>query len=80
MLTEPALSDAEITRKRAEQVAAIKAEEEQPGLRRRRRLPKGVYGNTPYGHPSAGTAESVAKLTPQDVRDFYQRITRSAAR
>ena len=25
----------------------------------------------PYGHPSEGTAESVAKLTPQDVRDFY---------
>lgn len=70
-LTEPALSDAEITRKRDERVAAIKAEEEQPDYVAEVAFQKALYGNTPYGHPSAGTAESVAKLTPQDVRDFY---------
>jgi zinc protease len=70
-LTEPALSDAEITRKRDERVAAIKAQEEQPDYVAGVAFQKALYGNTPYGHPSAGTAESVAKLTPQDVRDFY---------
>jgi zinc protease len=70
-LTEPALSDAEITRKRDERVAAIKAEEEQPDYVAEVAFQKALYGNTPYGHPSAGTAESVAKLTPQDVRAFY---------
>lgn len=70
-LTGPALSDAEITRKRDERVAAIKAEEEQPDYVAGVAFQKALYGNTPYGHPSAGTAESVAKLTPQDVRDFY---------
>jgi zinc protease len=70
-LTEPALSDSEITRKRDERVAAIKAEEEQPDYVAGVTFHKALYGNTPYGHPSGGTAESVAKLTPEDVRDFY---------
>jgi len=70
-LTQPALSDSEITRKRDERVAAIKAEEEQPDYVAGVTFQKALYGNTPYGHPAQGTAESVAKLTPQDVRDFY---------
>ena len=70
-LTEPALSDSEIIRKRDERVAAIKAEEEQPDYVAGVTFHKTLYGNTPYGHPSGGTAESVAKLTPEDVRDFY---------
>jgi len=71
-LTEPALSDAEITRKRDERVAGIKAEEEQPEYVAGVTFHKALYGNTPYGHPAGGTAESVAKLTPADVRDFYR--------
>jgi zinc protease len=70
-LTEPALSDAEITRKRDERVAGIKAQEEQPDYVAGITFHKALYGNAPYGHPNEGTAESVAKLTPQDVRDFY---------
>ena len=70
-LTEPALSDAEITRKRDERVAGIKAQEEQPDYVAGVTFRKALYGNAPYGHPSEGTAESVAKLAPQDVRDFY---------
>jgi zinc protease len=70
-LTEPALSDAEITRKRDEREAGIKAQEEQPDYVAGITFHKALYGNTPYGHPSEGTAESVAKLTPQDVREFY---------
>jgi zinc protease len=70
-LTEPALSDSEINRKRDERVAGIKADEEQPDYVAGVTFQKALYGSTPYGHPSEGTAESVAKLTPQDVRDFY---------
>jgi zinc protease len=70
-LTTPALSDAEITRKRDEHVADIKAQEEQPGYVAGVTFRKTLFGNHPYGHPSEGTAESVAKLTPQDVREFY---------
>ncbi|MGA8570827.1 MAG: pitrilysin family protein, partial [Candidatus Binataceae bacterium] len=70
-LTEPALSDDEITRKRDERLADIKAQEEQPDYVAGVTFHKALYGNAPYGHPSEGTSESVAKLTPQDVRDFY---------
>jgi zinc protease len=71
-LTEPALSEAEINRKRDEHLAAIKAEEEQPSYVAGVTFHKVLYGNHPYGHPSEGTSESVAKLTPQDVRAFYR--------
>src|SRR5690348_720211 len=71
-LTEPALSEDEILRKRAERVADIKAQEEQPGYVAGVAFQNALYGNGPYGHPSEGTAESVAKLTPQDVHDFYE--------
>lgn len=70
-LTEPALSDDEILRKRAERVAQIRAQEEQPEYVAGVAFQKVLYGNGPYGHPSEGTADSVAKLSPQDVRDFY---------
>jgi zinc protease len=70
-LTEPALSDAEITRKRDERLAGIKAQEEQPDYVAGVTFHKALYGNAPYGHPAQGTSESVAKLTPADVRDFY---------
>src|SRR5581483_2256261 len=33
---------------------------------------KALFGDTPYGHPSEGTAESVARLTAADVREFYR--------
>lgn len=71
-LTEPALRDDEITRKRDERVAAIKSEEEQPGYVAGVAFRKALFGDTPYGHPSEGTAASVAKLTAADVREFYR--------
>lgn len=70
-LTEPGLRDTDITHKRDERVAGIKAEEEQPSYVAGVTFRKVLFGDTPYGHPSDGTAESVAKLTPADVRAFY---------
>jgi len=72
ILSNPGLRDADIERKRAEQVAGIKAQEEAPGYVAGVAFAKGLYGDTPYGHPAAGTAESVAKLSAEDVRNFYR--------
>jgi zinc protease len=72
VLSNPGLRDADIERKRAEQVAAIKAAQEEPGYVAGVAFAKNLYGDTPYGHPSAGTADSVAKLTSDDVRKFYR--------
>ncbi len=72
ILTEPGLRDADIERKRAEQVAEIKAAEEQPGYTANVEFTKELFGDRPYGHPGAGYAESVAKLSTDDVRSFYK--------
>ena len=72
ILLEPGLRDADIQRKRAEQVAGIKAEEEQPGYTADVAFTKQLFGDSPYGHPDAGYAESVGKLTNEDVRTFYR--------
>jgi zinc protease len=71
VLENPGLRDSDIERRRAETVAGIKAEEEQPGYVAAVTLDKMIFGDSPYGHPTSGTAESVAKLTPDDVRSFY---------
>ncbi|MGH7923701.1 MAG: M16 family metallopeptidase [Candidatus Binatus sp.] len=72
ILTEPGLRDADIERKRREQVAEIKAAEEQPGYTADVEFTKDLFGDTPYGHPGEGSPESVAKLTNDDVRGFYR--------
>jgi zinc protease len=71
ILTQPGLRDADIERKRAEQVAEIKAAEEQPSYTASVEFTKDLFGDTPYGHPGAGSSDSVAKLTNDDVRAFY---------
>ena len=66
---EPGLRDADILRKRAEQVAEIKAAEEQPGYTANVEFIKALFGDRPYGHPGAGSPESVAKLST-DVKHY----------
>ncbi|MHB8383285.1 MAG: M16 family metallopeptidase [Candidatus Binataceae bacterium] len=72
ILTSPGLRDADIERKRAETIAEIHAQEEEPGYTASVKFEESLFGHTPYGHPQDGTAESVAKLSPEDVRGFYQ--------
>src|SRR5260370_39395122 len=72
LLITPGLREADIQRKRAEQVAEIKSAEEQPGYTASVEFVKEMFGNRPYGHPGAGSSESVAKLSSDDVRGFYK--------
>jgi zinc protease len=70
-LENPALRETDIVRKRGDQVAAIKANEEEPGYTAIVAFARMVFGKGPYGHPTEGFADTVAKLTPDDVRKFY---------
>jgi zinc protease len=76
-LDSPGLRDSDIVRKRGEQVAAIKASEEEPGYTAMVAFAKLLFGNGPYGHPTEGFANTVAKFTPGDVRNFYHRYYRT---
>lgn len=71
VLTEPALKTADIERKRSEQLAVLKAAEQDPGYTAEAAFVKALFGDTPYGHLAQGTIKSVEKLTPEDVRNFY---------
>jgi zinc protease len=71
VIRHPALRDDDILRKRAEVVAAIKAAEQQPGYVAGVAFRKQMFDDQPYGHSPDGSAESVAKLTPDEVREFY---------
>ena len=79
VLTQPGLRDADILRKRAEVIAGLKAENEQPGYVASRTFTKTLFGDAPYGHLPSGTPESVAKLTPDDVRAFYKEHYRTGS-
>ncbi len=75
VLADPGLRDADIARKQAEQIAGLKAAEEEPGFVADVTFLKLVFGDDqPYGHIPEGSAESVAKLSAQDVRSFYQQF------
>jgi len=71
-LENPGLRDADIARKQADQVAAIKASQEEPGYVAQVAFIKEIFGDEPYGHPTDGFDDTVAKLTPDDVRGFYR--------
>ncbi|MGO9604474.1 MAG: M16 family metallopeptidase [Candidatus Binataceae bacterium] len=71
ILQDPGLRDTDIIRKRDEQVADLNAYQQFPSYVARLAFLQALYGDEPYGHLPMGTPESVAKLTPADVRTFY---------
>jgi zinc protease len=70
-LQDPGLRDDDIRRKLADQVANIKAAEEEPEYVAAVAFNKLLFGEGPYGHPSDGLSDTVSKLTPDEVRAFY---------
>ncbi len=76
-LEDPGLRDSDILRKRSDQVAGIKANEEEPGYTAMVAFARQLFGSGPYGHPAEGFASSVARLTPDDVRKFYHTYYRT---
>ncbi|HVN90679.1 MAG TPA: pitrilysin family protein [Candidatus Binataceae bacterium] len=72
ILVNPGLRDADIARKKADQIAGINAEQEQPGYVAQVAFLKQLFGDGPYGHPINGVTETVTTLTPDDVRNFYR--------
>jgi zinc protease len=75
-LENPGLRDSDILRKRGELVASIETHEQEPGYAASVAFTRMLFDNGPYGHPTEGFVNSVRKLTPEDVRDFYRRYYR----
>src|SRR6266404_989975 len=76
VVLSPAFPDAEVKRKIGEIQAAIKRSEESPETVAARALAPLVNDGHPYARPIEGTAESVGKLTRDDVVGFYRERVR----
>ena len=76
VVLSPAFPDVEVKRKIGEIQAAIKRSEESPETVAARALAPLVYDGHPYARPIEGTAESVGKLTRDDVVGFYRERVR----
>jgi predicted Zn-dependent peptidase len=75
VVLRPTFAEAEITRERNQQLAAIAAEGTQPNGLAQRTFPALVFGaNHPYGRPSSGLGSeaSVSPLTRDNLVAFHQ--------
>ena len=72
VLLHPAFPAEEIARKIGEIQAGLRRSEQNPGTVAGRALGPLMFPAHPYGRPSAGTIESVGRLTREQVVGFYR--------
>ena len=72
VLRGPAFAPEELERKRREIAAALERAEQDPETVAARALAEALFPGHPYGHPVAGTAESVRRLTREQVVAFHR--------
>jgi len=72
VLLRPKFAKPEFSRKRDESLAELESEEQNPGAVAERAFRKTLFVTGPYRAEPSGWKESVAKLTPADVKAFYQ--------
>jgi zinc protease len=70
VLTHAAFPEDEIAREKEDQIASIKAEDEQITTVAKHAMRRAVFGDHPYGLRASGTAESVAALTRAQLLAF----------
>jgi len=71
LVLEPEFPGREVRRVQAEVLTEIKADDDDPRAVASRRFRKEIYGDHPLGRPSQGTAKSVVRLKPKDLRAFH---------
>ena len=71
LLHSPRFVAADFERQRQRQLSGLRQEKESPGILARQTFLAALYGDHPYGRPSAGTLASVAALTLPELETFY---------
>jgi zinc protease len=77
-LTSASFPEDAIERERASQIAAIEAEDAQPGILARSVLRAAIYGDHPYAMNLIGTRNSVASIRREDLIRLHGQIIDSA--
>jgi zinc protease len=73
-VTEPRLDPDAIERVRAQTIAGLRYQANDPGSVATRRFFSEAFPGHPYGSPVSGTVESVAAVTREDLVDLHQRL------
>ncbi len=73
LLTKPAFDSLETGRLKAELLSAIEAKGDRPNTQSDEALNRMLYGLHPYAHPEMGDAESVSRISRQDLAGHHQR-------
>jgi zinc protease len=73
VLLHPAFKPEELARRREAALASIRAARDDPTDVAQKAFQRALFGDTPYGHPTEGTEESVARISRADVQDFFRR-------
>ncbi len=73
-LTEPRFDTEPVERIRAQIMTGIKAGERDPGEIASREMMEAVFGGHPYADPNEGTLDSLATITPDDLRTYKDQV------
>jgi zinc protease len=73
-VTEPRFDQAPFERIRAQILTGLQSRERDPQHQGRLAFAKALYGDHPYGRSDEGTSETLAALSPDDVRALHERL------
>jgi zinc protease len=73
VLTQASFPQEEIERQKQAIIASLRAREEDPGDIAERRFAAALFPHSAYGRVVEGTESSVAAISQQSLREFYQR-------
>jgi zinc protease len=71
MVMHPAFAPAEVERKRRQTLSGLEVVRDDPDYVADAALRRLAFLGTAYGHPEDGTMASVRRITPEDLRAFY---------
>jgi zinc protease len=76
VVRHPTFKSEEVERLRQQYLDSITLALGEPGSIARFVAARVVFGDSPYGHPLSGTAESLTRITPADITKLHSRIYR----
>ena len=71
MVIHPTFLPSEVERKRKQTLSGLEVVRDDPDYVADAALRRLAFLGTPYGHPEDGTISSVRRMTPEDLRAFY---------
>jgi len=74
VLTQPVFPPEEMKKEMEKTLAAIQAEEDQPGEVAEKAFQENLYLQGPYKYPIEGTKDSISRISREDVVRFYQKF------